>query len=953
MVTVTILCATQGASLYYTIDGSLPSSASASSVLAQDGDVVILNTIGENTLRCVGSKQGMLDSEMAMATYTILGVANKPSIYPNGGTFAGSVNIKLGEQSDETTVYYTHDGTMPTQTTADWILSGKSFLLEGKGEITLRAIAIKRNLASSSISEAKFNLMPKVSAPKIFPDQNVFSISASLSFVCDTPSANIFYTTDGSEPSISSLSIAQGEIIVVEHSGKHTVKAMATERDMLPSDITTKNFQILERCPPPHFSPSPGTHIGDLYVTLSCAQYVDDDTVPDWTWSGGLVYYTTDGTSTPTVTTSKSIPCGQGILLVAPGKWLIRAFVVAPQMSPSSILQYEYDLVRPSSDEMPIMASQGPHVVTPLVKVQSVQKGDHCSGRLVTVSNALGHFDVAVPSFRSDGRGCLLSLVSDTAKEFSLNMPRSSSWGWTNTDLSEQELITWTRDYDEQQKAFGCEIAASSGFSNRNGTLLGNVVASGTIVARSSLKTVHFGVNRNASFVVGYVTEFQAEQNFHSLVAGAGWLVRGGKVYLQESLSPDGDAEDLSHLPANFVTASMARQVLGHDQEGRLMHLYVEGGEGSGTGSVQQKGMTLFELADLAFELGFFQAISVMSGEQTTLLQNQTLLSTPSATCQAEGAEEDGSSLFRCESKTASIFCIHAMPPPSRIIKAPSPFPSLAASPSPSQSLVFAPSHAPSQGFYDTEPTPYPTFDWPSWLAPTHDRGDDLLPTHDIQEATSNSTISALSLLEDTLDFYENCTYGLSILLAVSLLFHAYQCRTSSRSKRAGDRHAEIEMKSGDEITLPHSQHDIRLAHVEPQRRSVGATSFGGGLKLSHHGQPNLHDADPEAAAGVKSTQQDFRLSPASINTRTCNTTSTRGWQERLAKLTLDVDSDSEDDNAYNNNNTIETVDFRRQMPQMAQASRRTQPSHTSNPKYSQVGVESDDEDNTNPFSNK
>jgi len=346
-VKVTLLSNTEGTSLYYTTDGSEPISNSvgeSTTKLAQNGDAFTLQELGETTIKVIGKKEGYLDSFLVTKTYLLIDMAPIPRINPNGGTFPGSVKITLGDPSDGTIVHYTVDKSLPSPTSQKFVLSGSSFLLQGDGWITVKAMAVKDGFAPSSLIEETFQLIPKVKAPSIMPETNVFSVSASLSFYCDTPKAKIYYTKDGSDPSTSSLSIEDGEIVTIDHSGKHTVKAMATRKDMLPSDVTTKIFQILDRCPSPHFSPPPGKLIGDVTILLSCAQYVDDDTVPDWSWSGGRVYYTTDGVSTPTLN-SANINCGESIHIFAPGKYIIRAFVVAAQRSPSEIVQvyiYKY-----------------------------------------------------------------------------------------------------------------------------------------------------------------------------------------------------------------------------------------------------------------------------------------------------------------------------------------------------------------------------------------------------------------------------------------------------------------------------------------------------------------------------------------------------------------------------------------------------------------------------------
>ena len=81
------------------------------------------------------------------------------------------------------------------------------------GIIHLSAIAKKAGLADSSIINAKFTGYPKVKPPEIRPFQSTFAISATLVFTCDTVNATIYYTTDGSDPTLTSFIVESGSTV--------------------------------------------------------------------------------------------------------------------------------------------------------------------------------------------------------------------------------------------------------------------------------------------------------------------------------------------------------------------------------------------------------------------------------------------------------------------------------------------------------------------------------------------------------------------------------------------------------------------------------------------------------------------------------------------------------------------------------------------------------------------
>lgn len=68
--------------------------------------------------------------------------------------------------------------------------------------------------ADSLISTAKFTLLPKAKSPEIHPLASVFTIAASLVFTCATPNATIYYTTDGSVPTQTSLIVESGSTVL-------------------------------------------------------------------------------------------------------------------------------------------------------------------------------------------------------------------------------------------------------------------------------------------------------------------------------------------------------------------------------------------------------------------------------------------------------------------------------------------------------------------------------------------------------------------------------------------------------------------------------------------------------------------------------------------------------------------------------------------------------------------
>ena len=101
------------------------------------------------------------------------------------------------------------------------------------------------------------------------------------------------------------------------------------------------------------------------------------------------------------------------------------------------------------------------------------------------------------------------------------------------------------------------------------------------------------------------------------LISGIVWLVRDGENFVQESLEEE--YMGYQETGTSFATVKSARTALGHDQEGRLVLLQMEG-------ETWAEGIDLYEFADLLVELGIINAINLDGGGSATMTQNHSLV---------------------------------------------------------------------------------------------------------------------------------------------------------------------------------------------------------------------------------------------------------------------------------------------------------------------------------------
>ena len=300
--TVTISDSMAGAVIYYTTDGSTPTTSSA----VYSSPITIAVT---TTINALATYPGYPASNVALGTYSIvLPTAPPPRFSPTPSTFTSPQMVTLSNTLG-LPMYYTTDGSTPTTGSAVYWTP-----ISVTRNTTINAITAAYGYLTSTVSSGMYFIQDP--GPTFSPASGTFYGAQNVT-ISDTNSAStIYYTTDGTSPSISSTACANPCTITV--STTTTVKAIASGGGYSSSSTSVATYTIAASAPT--FSPAAGTYYTPQTVTIS-------DTT-----AGVTIYYTTNGSFPSTSSPSCSSPCTVAVAITT----TIRAMALGNGISQSN-----------------------------------------------------------------------------------------------------------------------------------------------------------------------------------------------------------------------------------------------------------------------------------------------------------------------------------------------------------------------------------------------------------------------------------------------------------------------------------------------------------------------------------------------------------------------------------------------------------------------------------------
>lgn len=258
------LTASEGATVYYTIgvnkEADVPTvsggTAYTSPILltGQPGDVVTYY------IRAIAVAPGKNDSPVNSFVYTITlpkRTVDTPTANYESGTYQQSLDIALNTTTVGAEIYYTTD---PTASLVEYQKYTGVFRLAGQSNATKKytvkfyAADPKGKMISSSVVQKTYTItLPKNQALAPYPDKAAgvsYENAISITLKCDSPNTKIYYTLNGTDPSVGSNGILYSKSISLSKKANDIVKyqirtyAKSSDLNVDDSPVVTYNYTI-------------------------------------------------------------------------------------------------------------------------------------------------------------------------------------------------------------------------------------------------------------------------------------------------------------------------------------------------------------------------------------------------------------------------------------------------------------------------------------------------------------------------------------------------------------------------------------------------------------------------------------------------------------------------------------------------------------------------------------
>ena len=245
--TVMLSDTTNGVTIYYTTDGSTPTTSSYGySPSLSKG----LSIPFSETIKAFAVASGCQPSAIVTETYTLSTKVAPPTFNPPGATYSSAQIVFITDATPGVNFLYTTDGSTPTASSPE-IPGGPLTVSTSE---TVNAIAVAggytiNSAGASAVATATYTLsLPQAATPTFNVPSGTYTTTQTVTISDATPGVNIFYTTDGTSPTANSIPY-RAPITV---SSTETLQAVATGTGYNNSAVFSATYTV--NLPPPSFT---------------------------------------------------------------------------------------------------------------------------------------------------------------------------------------------------------------------------------------------------------------------------------------------------------------------------------------------------------------------------------------------------------------------------------------------------------------------------------------------------------------------------------------------------------------------------------------------------------------------------------------------------------------------------------------------------------------------------
>ena len=228
--TVTLWTETEGADIYYTLDGSDPTRADT----LYEGSPILLYDAGNYIIKAFAVKDGMEDSQITGAMIEVRMLGEPEASLPSGEVVGGT-KLELTSAIPGTTIYYSTDALLPYD---KWTKYTQPIIINSN--VNIYARAYKAGYVPSFTVGFNYTVKPAgQAAPPWFTITNVID-GKDISLRTLTADADIYYTLNGGMPFKTTDTYLYGDVpIEMREANYFRVNAVAVKDGMKDSQIAS------------------------------------------------------------------------------------------------------------------------------------------------------------------------------------------------------------------------------------------------------------------------------------------------------------------------------------------------------------------------------------------------------------------------------------------------------------------------------------------------------------------------------------------------------------------------------------------------------------------------------------------------------------------------------------------------------------------------------------------